>query len=106
MANKHSVAKRIASLYGGTYDRSTGGPDIRTEKVQIWVVNATSVSDASKQLRGRRGPVYFAATDDADVPAVAELTRGKTVGLMNSDGRILIASTRTNWGSGRRKASA
>lgn len=96
MANKESVARAIARRYGGTYNRGKG-PDIRTDKVTINVEGSRTLRTASMRLRGFRGPVYIALVNDADADDASSLTAGKTVGIMNSEGRVLKPSTRRHW---------
>ncbi|MCY4628093.1 MAG: hypothetical protein OXE58_11090 [Acidobacteria bacterium] len=96
MAGKMAVAKALAEKHGGRYHRGRG-PDIRTEKITINVETSRTLRTACGRLRGFRGPVYVACANDADIENAKAILAGKTVGLMNSKGRILKKSTRGRW---------
>ena len=96
MANKITVARALAAKHGVKYNRGSG-PDIKTEKITINVETARTLPTACLRLRGFRGPVYIACANDADVEDARYWTDGKTVGIMNSAGRILKRSTRGRW---------
>lgn len=96
MAGKIAVAKALAEKHGARYRRGRG-PDIRTEKITINVETARTLRTACGRLRGFRGPVYIACANDADIETARGIIAGKTVGLMNSEGRILKKSTRGRW---------
>ena len=96
MASKVDVAKALAAKHGSKYNRGQG-PDIRTDRVIINVETSRSLSTACGRLRGFRGPVYVACANDKDIEDARYWTEGKTVGVMNSRGRILKKSTRGRW---------
>ena len=96
MAGKVETAKALAEKHGARYRRGKG-PDIRTDKITINVETARTLRSACGRLRGFRGPVYIACANDADIEAAKGIIAGKTVGLMNSKGRILQRSTRGRW---------
>ena len=96
MASKVTVAQALAEKHGAKYHRGKG-PDIRTDKVIINVETSRTMRTACGRLRGFRGPVYIACANDADIENAKDIIEGKTVGLMNSKGRILKRSTRGHW---------
>ena len=96
MANKLTVAAAIARRYGGTFHRGKG-PDIRTDKVTINVETTKTLPTALGRLRGFRGPVYIACVNDDDLADACWYSQGKTVGIMNSEGRVVKPSTRRHW---------
>lgn len=96
MPGKVIVAKALAEKHGGRYHRGRG-PDIRTDKIIINVETSRSLQSACGRLRGFRGPVYIACANDRDLDKARGLITGKTIGLMNSAGRILKKSTRGRW---------
>lgn len=96
MAGKIAVAKALAEKHGVKYRRGKG-PDIRTDKITINVETARTLRSACGRLRGFRGPVYIACANDADIETAKNIIAGKTVGLMNNQGRILKRSTRGRW---------
>lgn len=96
MASKIEVARALAAKYGGKYNRGRG-PDIKTEKITINVETARTLPTACMRLRGFRGPVYIACANNDDIGDARYWTDGKTVGIMNSQGRIIKRSTRGRW---------
>lgn len=96
MANKISVARALAAKHGTTYNRGSG-PDIQNDRITINVETGRTLDTACLRLRGYRGPVYIAVANDRDLPAAKDATEGKTVGVMNSKGRIVRRSSRGRW---------
>ena len=94
MATKHdTTAKRIAVKKRGRYNRRKG-PDIKTRRQVIEVETIHTISDAARQLRGYRGPVYVAGADTAATKAALKYYKGTTIGVMNPYGKILKPSWR------------
>ncbi len=60
----------------------------------IEVETANTAKDGLRQLQGYNKPVYIAGADKAATDAALKATEGTTVGVMNSQGRILKRSTR------------
>lgn len=54
-----------------------------------------TVEDGLTQLRGYRGPVYIAGSNQEAVERVLEATERTTVGVMNRRGEILKSSSRS-----------
>lgn len=106
MAKKHDeVAKRIAKKQGTTYNRGQG-PDIQSSRRIIEVETAKTVSDAARQLAGHRKPVYVAGADAKATKKALQHYKGTTIGVMNSQGKVVKRSTRgggTTKGTGPRK---
>ena len=96
MAGKVEVAKALAEKHGGRYHRGKG-PDIQTDRITINVETSRTLRTACGRLKGFRGPVYIACANDGDIEDARDMLAGKTIGLMNSNGRILKKSTRGRW---------
>ena len=63
MSTKHDeTAKFIAAQKGVSYNQGPG-PDIKTPHQIIEVKTADTITDAARQLRGYRGPVYVVGVD-------------------------------------------
>lgn len=88
-----TTANRIASKYSTEYDKGAGA-DIQTSRVAVEVEPLESVSDGMRQLQGYRKSVYIAGTNQAAVDRALELTKGTTVGVMDSHGNIVKRSSR------------
>jgi len=88
-----TTANRIAKKLGTAYNGS-GGVDIKSQKATVEVETPGTVENAPGQLRGCRGPVYIAGTNQAAVDKALQVTQGTTIGVMNSEGHILKKSTR------------
>ncbi len=94
MARKHDiVSKRIAKKERTEYNRGQG-PDVNTSTRAIEVESEGTVSDGLRQLQGFRKPVYIAGSNPQASQKALEETEGTTVGVMNSQGKILKPSTR------------
>ena len=94
MATKHdNTANLIARRKGAQYNRGQG-PDVITPKSAIEVETETTVQDGLRQLRGFRKPVYIAGADAAATKKALEVAQGTTVGVMDSQGKIIKRSTR------------
>jgi len=98
MAGKHDeVAKRIAKKQGTTYNRGQG-PDVENSQRAIEVETTGTIGGAARQLAGYQKPVYVAGTDAKAIKKALQHYEGTTIGVMNSQGKILKRSSR-----GRRK---
>lgn len=94
MATKHDkTAQHIANQKGTDYNKGRG-PDIKTPRQTIEVETPNTIGDAGRQLRGHKGPVYVAVTDDKAVPKALDRYEGTTIGVMDSSGNIRKRSTR------------
>ena len=94
MPRKHDiVANRLAKKEDTEYNRGQG-PDINTSRRAIEVESETTVSDGFRQLQGFHKPVYIAGSNPQATKKALEETEGTTVGVMNSQGKILKPSTR------------
>ena len=69
------------------------GADIIAYRRVIEVETATTVRDGLRQLQGYRKPVYISGADTAATEAAMEATEGTTVGVMDSDGKIVKPSS-------------
>ncbi len=91
---KHDhVARHIAQREGVSYKRGNG-PDVNSTDRAIEVESRNSVRGAIKRLEGFRKPVYIAGTDASATTAALGATKGTSVGVMNSQGKIVKKSTR------------
>lgn len=88
-----ATANRIAEQLGTEYN-SGKGVDIRSPIATVEVETPETVRNGVRQLRGHRGPVYIAGTNQAAVDAAMKKTEGTTVGVMDNQGRIVRSSTR------------
>jgi len=94
MGTKHDeTAKRIARKKGAEYNRGQG-PDVITSKQAIEIETKNTARDGLRQLRGFKKPVYIAGADAEATKAALDATKGTTVGVMNSQGKIVKRSTR------------
>lgn len=88
-----TTANRIAKKFNTDYNNGDG-VDIKSKRATVEVETPETVSDAPGQLRGHRGPAYIAGTNKAAVEKALEVTEGTTIGVMDSQGRIVKKSTR------------
>jgi hypothetical protein len=88
-----TAANRIARKYGVEYNDGEG-PDIKSPRATVEVETPETVADAAGQLRGRRGPVYIAGSNQEAVDRALEVTQDTTIGVMDSQGNIVRRSTR------------
>jgi hypothetical protein len=88
-----TTANRIAEKYGVAYNDGEG-VDIKSKRATIEVETAETIAEAPKQLRGYRGPVYIAGTNQEAVEKALEVTQGTTIGVMDNQGKVLKRSTR------------
>ena len=94
MGTKHdSTANRIAKKKGVDYNRGPG-PDVLTPRQVVEVETENTVRDGLRQLRGFKKPVYIAGADKAATNKALKTAQGTTVGVMNSQGKILKRSSR------------
>ena len=88
-----TTSNRIAKKYGVEYNDGKG-VDIKSIRATVEVETPDTVNDALGQLRGHRGPVYIAGTNQEAVEKALETTKGTTVGVMDNQGKIVKRSTR------------
>jgi len=88
-----ATANRISQKYRTDYNNGKG-VDIKSKKASIEVEIPETVADAPMQLRGHRGPVYIAGTNQDAVSKALDVTKGTTIGVMDNKGNILKSSTR------------
>ena len=88
-----TTSNRIARKYRTEYNKGAGA-DIQSSQVVVEVEPPESVSDAMRQLLGYRKSVYIAGTNQEAVNKALEVTKGSTVGVMDSQGNIVKRSTR------------
>jgi len=88
-----TTANRIAKKLNTEYN-SGEGVDIKSPKAKVEVETLETVSGAPSQLRGYRGPVYIAGTNQQALKKAFEVTKGTTIGVMDNMGKILKLSTR------------
>ncbi len=94
MPTKHdTVANRLAKKEDTEYNRGQG-PDVNTSKRAIEVESERTVRDGLRQLQGFHKPVYIAGSNPQATKNALEETKGTTVGVMNSQGKILKPSGR------------
>lgn len=93
-----ATANRIAKKLNADYNKGKG-PDVITSDMVVEVETPRSVNEGLSQLKGFRKPVYIAATDKSALQKALELTNNTTVGVMDSNGRIVKKSTRKTGGS-------
>ena len=88
-----TTANRIARKFKTDYN-SGKGVDIKSKRATVEVETPETVSDASGQLLGHRGPAYIAGTNKAAVEKAIEATKNTTIGVMDNQGKIVKRSTR------------
>lgn len=88
-----TTANRIAKKLKTEYNCGDG-IDIKSKSGNVEVETPETVADAPGQLRGHRGPSYIAGTNKAAVEKAIEVTKGTTIGVMDSQGKIVKKSTR------------
>lgn len=87
------AVRRIAAKKGVRYNAGAG-PDVIAPRAVVEVETPRSVAEGPKQLRGFRGPVYVAGTNQKAVNKAIEVTRGTTIGVMDKNGNVVRRSTR------------
>ena len=94
MASKHDqTARRLAGREGVDYNRGQG-PDVIGSRRVIEVETEATAADGLRQLQGYRKPVYIAGSDAKGTKAALKAAEGTTVGVMNSQGKIVKPSSR------------
>ncbi|HPO17035.1 MAG TPA: hypothetical protein PLI09_26600 [Candidatus Hydrogenedentes bacterium] len=88
-----TAANRIAKRFGVDYNNGEG-VDVKSPRATVEVETPDTVSDAASQLRGHRGPVYIAGTNQTAVERALEATKGSTIGVMDNQGLVVKRSTR------------
>jgi len=92
--SKHDkVAERIARKQGVKYNRGQG-VDIQSSRRIIEVESVNTIGDATRQLAGHRKPVYVAGADAKATQKALQRYKNTTIGVMNSQGRVVKRSTR------------
>jgi hypothetical protein len=93
-SRSHKIAaNRIAKKFSTEYNEGEG-VDIKTQRATVEVETPETVADAPAQLRGHRGPVYIAGTNQEAVERALGVTKGTTIGVMDGQGNIVKSSTR------------
>ena len=94
MTSKHDkTAERLARQEGVEYNQGQG-PDVNSSRRAVEVETADTVRDGFRQLQGFNKPVYIAGADAGATKSALEAAQGTTVGVMNSQGKIVKRSTR------------
>ncbi len=94
MASKHDqAAERLATTLGTTYNRGQG-PDVQTKDQVTETETVNTIPDAARQLRGFNKPVYVQGADPAATKKALERYEKSTIGVRNSQGKIVKQSTR------------
>ena len=88
-----TTANRIAKIFQTEYNDGKG-VDIKLPRAAIEVETPETVAYAPSQLRGLRGPVFIAGTNREAVNKALAVTRGTTIGVMDSQGNIIKPSFR------------
>ena len=92
--SKHDrVAKQLAKKEGVKYNRGQGA-DIKSSRRAIEVETANTIGDAARQLAGHRKPVYVAGANAEATKKALQHYENTTIGVMNSQGKIVKRSTR------------
>ena len=93
-SRSHKItSNRIAQKYGVEYNNGKG-VDIKSNRATVEVETPNTVNEGLGQLRGHRGPVYIAGTNQEAVDNALEATKGTTIGVMDNQGKIVKRSTR------------
>lgn len=94
MGSKHDqTARRLARREGVDYNQGQGADVIGSRRV-IEVETEATAADGLRQLRGYRKPVYLAGADPKATEAALKAAEGTTVGVMDSQGKIVKSSSR------------
>jgi hypothetical protein len=88
-----TTANRIAKKLKTKYNPGEG-IDIKTPNFTIEVEKPETITEGIGQLRGHRGAVYIAGTNQEAVKRALDLTEGTTIGVMDNQGNIVKPSTR------------
>ena len=92
--SKHDqVAESMANKENTDYNRGQGA-DIQSSRRAIEVETANTIGDAARQLAGYQKPVYVAGADATTTKRALEHYKDSTIGVMNSQGKIVKPSTR------------
>jgi len=93
-SRSHKIAaNKVASKYSAEYNEGQG-PDVKSPRATIEVETPDTVAGAASQLRGYRGPVYVAGSNQEAVDKALDAVRGTTIGVMDNQGNIVKPSTR------------
>jgi len=88
-----TTANRIANKLGTEYNDGKGA-DVKSPRGTVEVETPETIADAPRQLQGHRGPVYIAGTNQDAVDKALDVTKGTTIGVMDSQGKVVKRSTR------------
>lgn len=94
MATKHDqAAERLAKNLGTDYNRGKGA-DVITNAQVTETETAKSVGEAGRQLQGYNKPAYVQGADAKATEKALEKYKNSTIGVRNSQGKIVKPSTR------------
>jgi hypothetical protein len=88
-----ATANRIAKKFKADYNNGKG-VDIKSTRATVEVETPETVLQAPSQLRGHKGPVYIAGTNQQAVKKALEITEGTTIGVMDNQGKVIKSSSR------------
>ncbi len=88
-----TTAKRIAIKLNADYNNGKG-VDVKANRATVEIETPDTVQDALGQLRGHKGRVYIAGTNQQAVNKALDVTQGTTVGVMDNQGNVVKRSTR------------
>ena len=84
---------RIAKKLDGTYNSNKGVHSV-TPNIAVEVETENTVASGVRQLQGHKKRVYIAGTNKKAVERALKATERTTIGVMNSEGRIVKQSSR------------
>jgi len=97
--SKHDrVAERLAKKEGVKYNRGQGA-DIQSSHRAIEVESVNTIGGAARQLAGYQKPVYVAGADAEATKKALQYYKNTTIGVKNSQGKVVRRSTRKGTGS-------
>jgi hypothetical protein len=88
-----TTANRIARKLGSNYNKNKGA-DINAPNMVVEVETQNTVNDGVSQLQGYKKPAYIAGANETATQRALKRTENTTIGVMNSQGKILKPSTR------------
>ena len=88
-----TTSNRIAKKYGVDYNNGKG-VDVKSNRATVEVETPGTVNGGLGQLKGHRGPVYIAGTNQEAIDKAIDATKGTTIGVMDNQGNIVKRSTR------------
>ncbi len=93
MSKHDDAARRLAKKLGTEYNTGQG-PDVITDSQATETETSATVGDAARQLAGFTRPVYVQGADPAATKKALERYEKSTIGVRNSQGKIVKRSTR------------